>query len=355
MKPRALVVHTGGGLGDVLLSTPVIDALNDDGYLVDMIARKGTASVLSGHPNLHHLSTIETRDPPTLPAMKRMAQQIREKRYRVALLLWTTTRWAWTLYWSGVPWRVGQDSRLLSSFLFTDPVRVRSEHGDTQTHQTQILLDYVRVLGITPNSVTPFIAIPEDARTKAQRLLVDAPKNWGSGPIIAFHSGKGLPLTVERWPVDHFAKIADHLQRALDARLILTGGPAELEIVESLSAQLGRPHLNVAGKTSLSTLAALAQICDLFICPDSGPMHVAAAAGAKVIGIYALDEDFPDRWAPHCAQRRIVRPPRPACPPGCRKPSCPSFVCYRKVEPELILRAARDLLADEGSPIRGSS
>lgn len=347
--PRALIVHTGGGLGDVLLSRPVVDAMTSAGYQVDFLARQATAGALAGHPGIHELLTIPGKDPANLGEVRRWAARLKERRYQVALLLWSTSRWAWTLRLSGIPRRAGQDSRLLYSFTFTDRVRVRSEHGDQSTHWTEVLLDYPRALAITPPP--PQVHYPIDAQAEAQVEDLVGGFNWGGrrGPLLGFHSGKGLPLGPERWPVGHFARLARELQERLDARLILTGGPNEVEIVKGVAEGLSDPYLNLAGQTDLPTLAAVAARCEVYICPDSGPMHLAAAVGTPVVGIYALDEDFPQRWAPFGVPHRVVRPPRPACPPGCQKPTCPNFSCYLKVAPSEVSLAVTELLAEINS------
>lgn len=347
-KPRALIVHTGGGLGDVLLSGPVIDALSEAGYEVDFLARKSTSVAVAGHPNLSELLTIESKDPPNLKAMREWAARLKAREYDLCFLLWSTSRWAWTLYLSSIPQRVGQDSRLLYSFLFTHRVRIRSEHGDDTTHWTEILLDYPRAVGIAPpEKVQPCFSLSQENRNEAQERLNEFDFGSLDGPLIGFHSGKGLELTSQRWPVDRFAQFARELQEQLNARLVLTGGPQEIEIVGAISSQLQLPHANLSGKTRLPVLAALAEACDLFVCPDSGPMHLAAAVKTPVVGIYALDEDFPKRWAPFGVPHRIIRPPRPACPPGCKKPTCPNFSCYLKVQPSEVVAAASQLLATD--------
>lgn len=345
---KALVIHTGGGLGDVLLSRPVVDTLVQAGYIVDFLARDSTAPALTGHPGIRELLTIKAKDPGP-GEMKAWGRTLKRREYDTALLLWSTSRWAWTLRWAGIPNRVGQDSRLAYSFNFTHPVKIRSEHGDQDTHWTEILLDYPRALGLTPAPPRVEFPISDQAAAQARASIESADFGGHRGPLIGFHSGKGLQLGPDRWPVEHFGKLARELQNSLDARLILTGGPREVEIVQSVAHDLSPGYLNLAGATDVPKLAAIAAQCQVFVCPDSGPMHLAAAVGTPVVGIYALDEDFPKRWAPFGVPHQIVRPPRPACPPGCKKPTCPNFACYLKVDTQEVAQAVRHLLEKESA------
>ncbi|MCA9775402.1 MAG: glycosyltransferase family 9 protein [Candidatus Eremiobacteraeota bacterium] len=343
---KALIVHTGGGLGDVLLSGPVVDTFHQNGFTVDFLARSGTARAVADHPHVHELMIIEGKDPAGLKEVNLWASRLKEKEYDICVLLWSTTRWAWTLFLAGIPVRVGQDSRLMYSFLFTHKVRVRSEHGDTTSHWTDILLDYPRKLGMEPSSVEPCFTVSTEDERWARATLDSFEFTPHSGPLVGFHSGKGLPLNPERWPSRHFGLLAHALQQELGARLVLTGGPDEVEIVNEVSRHLDAPYLNLAGQTTVSQLAALQRLLDVYVCPDSGPMHLAASVGTPVVGIYALDEDFPERWAPFGTKSKTVRPPRPACPPGCTKPTCPNFQCYLKVEPREVVDAVRAVLEE---------
>jgi len=86
--------------------------------------------------------------------------------------------------------------------------------------------------------------------------------------------------------------------------------------------------ISVAGATTIGAFAALAETARAVVAMDSGPMHVAAAVGAPTVGIFALQSDEPDRWAPNGPRVAVVRPTYP-CPPGHRKETCPDFACVR--------------------------
>lgn len=339
---RILVVHTGGGLGDVLLSTPVLQALHHawPEAELDFICARSTAPALRGNPHLRELIVFEGRKAPRLPGEAlRWAQKLKQRSYDAALVLWSATGWAWTLWLAGIPIRVGQGSRLAYSFLYTHRVRVRSEHGDTHSHWTDILLDYVRALGLDPPTPEVTYVLPPDAEQTAASLIPP-----GEGPLIGFHTGKGIPLEPGRWPVAAFATWARALEEELGARLVFTGGPGEVDLVAEVVRLADSQGLNLAGSTDLPTLAAVARQCQVFVCPDSGPMHLAAAVGTPVVGIYALEEDFPQRWAPFGTRHRIVRPAVRNCHPGCLKSTCPDFRCYWQVEAKEIVNCVLVLL-----------
>jgi heptosyltransferase-1 len=338
---KILIVHTAGGLGDVLLSTCVIHALAQayPDAQIDFMCLTKNAPILEAHPRLTGIHRIDRKAPRAGTEWIGWVTRLRKERYDAALVLWSVTGLAWMLLAAGIPIRVGQDSRLMYSFTYTHQVRIRSEHGDSDSHWTDILLDYVRALGIEVGPAQIFLAASAPARARAQMLLQPL-----EGLKVGFHSTKGLQMKTGRWPTAAFASWARAVHDQLGATLIFTGTPADREIVDCIVSQAKiERYLNLCGETDLHTLAALAALCDVFVCPDSGPMHVAAAAGAKVVGIYALEEDFPRRWAPFCPSYRVIRPDPTGCRPGCIKATCPDFRCYFQVRPDQVVAAVGSL------------
>ena len=73
-------------------------------------------------------------------------------------------------------------------------------------------------------------------------------------------------------------------------------------------------------------------------------MHLASVCGTPVVGIYALKEDFPNRWAPVDPNHvSVILSPNP-CPRRCIKAHCPDFQCYAQIDGPQILAAVDKLL-----------
>lgn len=90
------------------------------------------------------------------------------------------------------------------------------------------------------------------------------------------------------WSLSKYASLIDSLYEKYQANIILTGAPSDIEFSESIKALLNdTPVVDLSGKSTLQNLMGLYSQADLVIAPDSGPIHVANAVGAKVIGIYA--------------------------------------------------------------------
>ncbi|MEE8587128.1 MAG: glycosyltransferase family 9 protein [Acidobacteriota bacterium] len=114
------------------------------------------------------------------------------------------------------------------------------------------------------------------------------------------------PLAVERrWPRERFAQLGRELLRRYGFDLVLVGAASEVEYVRPLEENLNEPARvrNLAGKLSLRRLAEVIQGSLLLISNDSGPLHMAAALGVPVVGLYG--PETPLRYGPLAVRRRI--------------------------------------------------
>lgn len=108
------------------------------------------------------------------------------------------------------------------------------------------------------------------------------------------------------WRVEHYAEVIAHLQQAYGARIILSGADTAIEkhYGRALEESAAGPLENLIGGTSLKQLLALIKEADLLICPDSGPAHMATAAGTPVVGLYATSNRW--RTGPYLSQDLVV-------------------------------------------------
>ena len=107
------------------------------------------------------------------------------------------------------------------------------------------------------------------------------------------------------WHADRYAEVSDH---AIDCgwRVVLCGGRSELErqTGDAIIAAMRCAPLDLIGKDTLKQLPALLERADLVMTPDSGPMHIANAMGAKVLGLHAASN--PARSGPYSDRRYCV-------------------------------------------------
>ncbi|HEY0393955.1 MAG TPA: glycosyltransferase family 9 protein [Candidatus Elarobacter sp.] len=321
---RALLVAAGGGIGDTLLAGVVARALRSRYAAVDAV-------VLPAHADL-------ARHMPVLDRVVALGEAL-PARYGAAVVTWATLRTALLPWLARIPVRAGQARRLYSA-LFTERVVVRSELGDRTSHWTEILLDYARALGCDAPGAAPELALRDDERAAAGALLR---VHDVASEFYLLHPTRGLSAQRSRWPVDGFVALARRLVARDGVRVLVTGSAGDAPIAHAIAEAAGSAVTSVAGATSIGVFGALAARARAVVAIDSGPMHVAAAAGAPTVGIFALQSDEPDRWAPKGPRVAVVRPTYP-CPPAHRKETCPDFACVRALDETAILRALDGLL-----------
>lgn len=199
-------------------------------------------------------------------------------------------------------------------------------------------LALVRLLGCdAADTHLEFPLFPAD-RAEASALLANLPHRHGG--LIGLHPGSKSPS--RRWPAGYFAAAADDLARRFGARILLTGGPGEEDLVDDVAGRMAVPAFLTTGKTSLGGLAALIASLDLFVSNDTGPSWIAQAVDTPSVVVMGPTEY--DRWAPLDQRRHIpVRHPV-ACSP-CMHWECPiDHRCLRRVTPARVVAAAAKLL-----------
>jgi lipopolysaccharide heptosyltransferase II len=321
---RALLVAAGGGIGDTLLAGVVARALLERYAAVDAVVLPAHVNLAAHIPELAGVVPFGAR----LPA-----------RYDAAVVTWATTATALLPWRAGIPVRVGQARRLYSA-VFTKRVVVRSELGDRTTHWTEILLDYARAIACDTHDTAPAFVLHDEDRSSAQTLLR---VHDVAGPYYVLHPTRGLSAQRSRWPAQGFVALAKRLVARDGVPVLVTGSAEDAAIAQTVADAAGRGVTSVAGATRIGGFAALAAGARAVIAMDSGPMHVAAAVGVPTVGIFALQSDEPDRWAPKGPRVAVVRPSYP-CPPGHRKETCPDFRCVRELDETRILAALDGLL-----------
>jgi len=207
-------------------------------------------------------------------------------------------------------------------------------------------LDVLRVLGITPRSLELDLPIlpSDDEELRAALPAKVSLESLDRQPLLGIHAGSKSGARC--WPPDRFAQVIDRLVADYGFHPVLLG--TEVEIGEAISRRLARRTdlLNLCGKTSFGAVVALIRRLSLFLGNDSGPSHLAEAARIPSVVIYG--SSHPLNWAPpQRAWHRVVADWTAPCrwfhPCGC--PDDSSVPCLQAVTPDMVLKAAKDLLS----------
>jgi heptosyltransferase I len=163
------------------------------------------------------------------------------------------------------------------------------------------LFGFAGYLGITTRTLRwDFAIAPADAALAAELAA-------GARPLCVISPCSSQRFRNYRnWSVANYVAVARHLQERHGARIVITGGPTDLEreYGAAITAGLGGHATNLVGQTSLKQLYAILAAADVLLCPDSGPAHMATAAGTPVVGLYATSNRL--RTGPDFSQDLVV-------------------------------------------------
>lgn len=161
-------------------------------------------------------------------------------------------------------------------------------------------------------------------------------------PAVDYPCMKHRPVVVfapcsrheaKNWPAERFIELG----RKLEKQIILVGAPGDAATCKKIEQALPRnTTTNLCGKTSLLELGGVLQQADLVVTVDSGPMHMASAAGTPCLALFGPTD--PLRVGPYGEQHRILRKST------VERYSKQDLQSIRMVEVDDVLAAAREML-----------
>ncbi|MFQ5672111.1 MAG: glycosyltransferase family 9 protein [Nitrospinales bacterium] len=149
--------------------------------------------------------------------------------------------------------------------------------------------------------------------------------------LIGFQAGSSLEG--RRWPTRSFAELGDMLAANLNAKIVLFGVESESAQAREILAlsKMKSRFVDLTGKTSISQLIGLLKRCRYLVTNDTGTMHIAAAVGTRVVGLF-FAHAHPHETGPY-GDGHLVFQARIPCAPCSYGVECNNIVCVQKVRP----------------------
>ena len=317
-----ILIIKPGAIGDLLQMTPVIRSLHaaSPAARISLLVGSEPSTELFRHnPHVSELFVYDRSHTNILP----LWQELRARRFDLVLNFQRSNLRAW----------------LLAAAAF--PCRVLVYHRSTSTgvHAVANYLKTLEPLGIPAPDLRLELFLDDDSRAFAQRLL--SGHGLDRVPVIAVNPGASH--AVNRWPAERFAELVDLIASRTSARPLITGGPGDEPLAEAVVARSRTRPVNIAGTTSLLQLGAVLERCSVLVSGDTGPMHMAAAVGTKVIALFGAAD--PARTGPVGVDHRLIQAEGVACVP-CRSRTCTNrayLECMENIPADRVMDAIRDL------------
>lgn len=338
-ESRAILVVALAEIGDMVLLSPFVRELRElapDARITLVTLPRG-ASLFAACDDVDEVLIYDAAAPRSLKplVLPRFARKFAQRHFKgrqfdLALVpRWDTDQNLATALalFSGARRRVGYSEsvntrkRVLNAGFDSLLTDVLPGVGDS--HEVERHMAFIRALGGDPSSELLQLWLSDSDRQIAAELL--APPDRGiCGPLVAFGIGAAHPK--RRWPLSRFAEVGRALQNEWGAHIVVVGGDTDQEAQAELLNDLGPAVSGFAGLLTLRQTAAVLESCRLFIGNDSGPLHLAVAAGLPVVEISChpnggapTDSNAPERFGPWRVPSIVLRPSSTAgsCLGGC--------------------------------------
>jgi len=297
-------------IGDVVQTLPALEALKKTfpDSEITWVVEEAAAGILEGHPFINRLLVSRRKAWLRLIANPftcmrgfgeafRFFRELRGSRYDIAIDFQGLLKSGIVMGLAKASRKIGYDRTRELSYLFLNE---RLPAFDIEKHALERYLDVARHLGA--GDPDPTCLLPVDCERRVMAKRIEGVKPPGRRLVAVNPVAR---WKTKLWRERSFAELADRLVREKQAVVILTGSAADREVNDRILSYMQESALNWAGETTLKELAALASLCDLFITTDTGPMHLAAAAGAKVVALFG--PTAPWRTGPYGAPHIVVR------------------------------------------------
>lgn len=330
-----MLVVRMSALGDVLFALPAVQALLDSrrAERVAWLVEDRAAVLLEGWPGVHEVLVFPRRSPARWPAW---AARLARRRDSVVIDFQSNLKSRLQLGLLRCPRKLGFGPTVARDgawHALSDAV----DPPSSARHRIAQNLALVAALGVAVprRPGRPPLPVPAPAAARADALL----RGLGGGPAVLLHPGTSAFGEFKRWPAAHFGRLGRLLVERRGARLLLTGGPGEAALVESVRAALSVPA-TVVPPGSLHDLSALCARVDLLVASDSLPLHLANVHGTPVLGLYGPKD--PARTGPFFDRSRVLLA-GVACSP-CTLRRCSDRICMERLLPERVCAEAEALL-----------
>ncbi|MFK5951176.1 MAG: glycosyltransferase family 9 protein [Methylococcales bacterium] len=284
--PKRILIIAMRFLGDVLLATPLIHSLRlaYSEAQVDVLIYQNTVAMLEGNEDIDQIITTP-QHPDAQDNIKLFKKIFRS--YDLAVVTQTGDR---PLIYGifAAPIRIGftpkrEQKRWWKRYLL---------QGWTEfdTHNTHTVIELLKLSTLI--NIKPFFSlIPPNTQEKL--LPSKKYKLPNLYAILHIHP----QWQYKRWTAQGWIEIANYLAK-LSITPVLSGSSAqeEQEYIAEIKKSLPKSTIDLSGQLSLAELANLITYSQLFIGPDTGITHLAAATGTSTIAIFGPSN--PVKWAP---------------------------------------------------------
>jgi len=361
-----ILVRGVNWLGDAVMTTPALLRLREarPEAFIALLTPSKLADLWRHHSAVDCVLPLQTGG-----GVFGVAHRLREHRFRTALILPNSPRSALESFLARIPRRVGY-VRPWRRWLVTEAVAPRpdavrmckrsveeiqdliasentasSQSVGPMAHQIHEYLHLAARLGAKTEPLPPQLAVTPEEVAGVRHRFGGSAGVGSQTPLFGLNPGAEYG-PAKRWPHERFVAAAVEVHRRTGCHWWVFGGPADRELAESVAGEIRRATSaapaavrSLAGQTSLRELCAGLSVCELVLTNDTGPMHVAAAVGTRVIVPFgSTTPELTGPGLPGDERHRLLKSGVPCSP--CFLRECPiDFRCMNGISVETVVTA----------------
>jgi len=304
---RILIVRQHDQLGDLLISTPTIRAVRNrfpDAY-IGIVVREYTAPLMWDNHNVDEIIVFYEKFKKWNFQMFRFFfdQLRRDGGYDCAIVLNTVSRSVSSdliAIFSKAKYIIGPNHLKLDPDLPEKIYNVLTPRSPKIQLEIEHNLDIVRAIGVQPNGLEYDLMIDDDDRVEAEKVHYGL--KIGAAITVGVHFGT-LDET-RRFPLAKLAKVIDWMKSTHELEVVLIVGPNEVKMRDELVRMLKTKVIS-APLMPLRVSAAFIHKMNLFLCNDTGTLHIASAMRVPTVSFHSLND--PAVWKPPHERHVAVR------------------------------------------------
>ena len=269
---RFLIIQTAF-IGDVILATPVIEALHRDfpDAQIDFLLRKGNEGLLTGHPYINEL-IIWDKKAGKYAEMFKVIGIIRKNKYDAVINLQRYFSTGFITTFSGAKQKIGFSKNPLSVF-FTKRIAHIIDKTNGHVHEVDRNISLITHLISTKQRILPKLY---PSNRDFEKVKVNDSYVTMSPTSVWF---------TKQYPAERWINLINLLDENI--HVFLLGGKADHEACLQIQAKTNHPNVSVmAGNLNFLESAALMKNARMNYVNDSAPMHIASAVDAPVTAIF---------------------------------------------------------------------
>ena len=295
MEPKRILFFKLGAIGDVLMTTPLVRQVrkNFPKAKIDYLVGGHSAKVLEGNKNIDEIISFDENIfiKKKIICWMNLIRVIRKRKYDLIFICDKHWIFNMTALLTGASIRVGFDRMGKEGIGLTHKVYYREIR-----HSLLYYLDLAKAAGLKVEYTDTQMDISiskADEKWAADFWKKNKLGNKAIGVAPGGAINPGQTFFGKRWPAEKYAELCEKLN-AKGNKIIIIGGPGDEAAAQTIAAKA--KVVNAIGKASIKQSAALIKKCKAFVCNDSGPMHIAATTGTRVISLFGPTD--PRRLAP---------------------------------------------------------